>query len=316
MKTRVTKRTVLTLFLFTFCAFIPHYAEGQSSLPSITRLDTRDESFRQFISDVEAARRLMFSNRQDRFEDLISSLTIYSYTPAEGEELIAIAARCSIPYGTLATLNRFSHFDDMKTGKPLLLPSAPGIFIPETPGTDFESLLYSSRQGGALLSIPREGRIERFRFIPGDDFSQTERIFFLNREFRSPLRQFRVTSNYGPRVNPVTGVRGVHQGLDLAAPEGTEVYAVRGGTVAALGEDPVLGKYVIVSHENNWVSLYGHLSAVTTTLRAAVQPGSIIGRVGSTGQSTGPHLHFELRQNGQTRDPARLIGIFRGSAPR
>jgi len=102
----------------------------------------------------------------------------------------------------------------------------------------------------------------------------------------------------------------MHGGIDLAAPEGTEVYAAKSGTVTALGEDPILGKYVIISHDNNMVSLYGHLSYINTNLHAIVQSGSVIAKVGSTGQSTGPHLHFELRQNGQSRDPARLLRLF------
>jgi murein DD-endopeptidase MepM/ murein hydrolase activator NlpD len=78
-----------------------------------------------------------------------------------------------------------------------------------------------------------------------------------------------------------------------------------------MGEDPVYGKYIIVGHSDSWVSLYGHLSKIETALREEVQSGTLIGRVGSTGQSTGPHLHFELRQNGRTQDPGRLLRIFR-----
>jgi murein DD-endopeptidase MepM/ murein hydrolase activator NlpD len=102
----------------------------------------------------------------------------------------------------------------------------------------------------------------------------------------------------------------MHGGIDLAAPEGTDVYAVKSGIIMDLGEDQILGKYVIISHENNMVSLYGHLSSIHTNLYAMVQSGNVIAKVGSTGQSTGPHLHFELRQNGQSRDPARLLRLF------
>ena len=282
--------------------------------PTIARLDVRDEAFRQYIADVETARRVVFSSRQNRAEDIASYLTIYAYLPVAGDELLAIAARCNIPYATLASLNRLSHVGEVAGGTYLLLPSVPGLFIPAEPISELERLLVSSREDtGITLSIPREGRLERYYFIPGDDFTPNERVFFLNRDFRFPLREIRVTSPYGPRVNPVTGRPGVHHGLDLAAPEGTEVYSVRRGTVIDTGDDPILGKYVMISHDGNWVSLYGHLSAIVTSLHATVQSGSLIGRVGSTGQSTGPHLHFELRQNGQTRDPAGLLGIFRGS---
>ena len=309
----------LPFFLILLSLLSNHGAAAQaiSPLPAIPRLDSRDTMFMQYQQDVEAARRTLFSFRGDaeeRIKELASSITIFTYIPGSGEDLISIAARCNIPYGTLASLNRFSHGEDLSPGKTLLLPSVPGLFIPEKPLTDLERLLASVRQEtGTILSVPREGRTELFRFIPGDDFSATERVFFLNRGFNFPLKNFAVSSFYGPRVNPVTGRQSVHRGLDLAAPEGADVYAVKSGVVLGIGEDPVLGKYVIIGHENNWVSLYGHLSAITTALHEELQSASLIGKVGSTGQSTGPHLHFELRQNGQSQDPARLLRIFKGN---
>ena len=316
------RRRFIPVLVCLLAARGAYSAELLSPLPVIPRLDSRDTVFKQYLSDVEAARRLVFLSRQGPVitpEAIVSSMTIYSYIPQAEEELLGIAARCSIPYGTLASLNRFSHAEDLVPGKVLLLSSVPGIFIPEKPGTDLERLLSSARadlQDQVVLSVPREGKTERFRFIPGDDFSPTERIFFLNRGFHFPLQHYQVSSSYGPRINPVTGRFGIHGGLDLAAREGTEVYAVKNGTVVDLGEDPVLGKYIIMSHENNWVSLYGHLSSINTALRSELQSGSLIARVGSTGQSTGPHLHFELRQNGQSRDPARLFGLSKGSQRR
>jgi murein DD-endopeptidase MepM/ murein hydrolase activator NlpD len=313
----------LFFFAFLIAVFYPYPLPAQSSppLPLISRMDSRDAVFRQYMQDVEAARRILFSSRQRTLEDIVSSLTIYAYIPGDDESLMAIAARSNIPYGTLASINRFSNVEDLVGGQVILLPSIPGIFVPENPETDLERLLFSARIDeshnlGVILSIPREATTERFLFIPGDDFSNTERIYFLNRGFRFPLREFRITSFYGPRVNPVTGTHGIHRGIDLAAPEGTEVYAVRSGTVVDMGEDAILGKYIIMSHDNNWVSLYGHLSVIETTLRAELRSGSLIGRVGSTGQSTGPHLHFELRRNGQSVDPARMFGISRGNPGR
>jgi murein DD-endopeptidase MepM/ murein hydrolase activator NlpD len=88
---------------------------------------------------------------------------------------------------------------------------------------------------------------------------------------------------------------------------GSEVYAAGDGEVVEMGTDPVYGNYIIIEHGGNWRSLYGHLSKFETTLRRHVRSGSLIGRVGSTGLSTGPHLHFELRQNGKAQDPGRLL---------
>ena len=281
--------------------------------PGIQRLDTRDAVFSQFLSDVESSRRLLFITANGRYssQNPLDVLTIYSYTPGEGESILTLSARCNVPYSSIATLNRIANAADMQAGKPLLLPSMPGLFIPENPENELECLMQSSRsEEGYRLTINNGSAKVVCRFYPGEDFKSTERIFYLNRGFYFPLRNFRITSAYGLRQNPVTGSSKVHQGLDLAAPEGTPVYASREGVVSEQGEDPVLGKYIIVTHDSGWISLYGHLSVIGTVLRQQVNSASLIGRVGSTGQSTGPHLHFELRQNGRPQDPERLLRLF------
>ena len=308
------------IFFFYILGFSLCSAAASSSLPVISRLDTRDALFRQFLQDMEASRRLLFASRQnlenpEALARIASSLTIFAYVPRAGENLFSIAARCNIPLSTLASLNRLSNHDDVVPGMVLLIPSVPGIFISETPTNSLEQLMSAARADaggsqGVALTIPREGRAERFLFIPGDDFTPTERVFFLDRGFQFPLREFRVTSLYGPRINPVTGRHSMHRGIDLAAPMGTEVFAVRRGTVVAQGYDRILGNYIILGHDNNWASLYGHLSEIKTVLRQEVQSGTVIGMVGSTGQSTGPHLHFEIHHHGQTRDPASVLRNF------
>jgi murein DD-endopeptidase MepM/ murein hydrolase activator NlpD len=311
--TRQGKSKALPFFYILFLGLPLLGAEeiGGLPYPRIPRLDSGDVIFKQYLADVETSRRLIFLSRIP-LDQAAESLTIYTYVPVEGDDLLSLAARCNIPYGSLASLNRFTHPEDLAPGEILLLPSMPGLFIPEKPEDDLERLLASSRESGEGVMLTASGTRGKtlFRFIPGGDLSPTERVFFLNRGFRFPLENFRVSSPYGPRVNPVTGRQGVHQGVDLAAPEGAGVYAARNGIVSDQGEDPVFGRYIIVSHGDSWVSLYGHLSKIETTLNQEVRSGSLIGKVGSTGQSTGPHLHFELRQNGRSRDPGRLLRLF------
>jgi murein DD-endopeptidase MepM/ murein hydrolase activator NlpD len=312
------KGSALAFFLAFFlpCLLPGESADQGLSFPLINRLDNTDTAFRQFIADVESNRRRLFNREPGgAFAALIAeSLTVYQYRPRQGEELLAVAARCSIPYSALASLNRIRHPAMLESGKPLLLPSCPGLFIPAEPVSDIEQLLAAARidrdsgDSAPLLITRVPGGVPgRFRFFPGDEFSPTERAFFLNPGFRFPLRSYRLTSAFGPRQNPVTGSFRLHQGLDLAAPEGSEVFAAADGVVAETGEDPVYGIYLVISHSENWASLYGHLQKVETTLRSLVRSGSLIGRVGSTGQSTGPHLHFELRQNGRAQDPGKLL---------
>jgi murein DD-endopeptidase MepM/ murein hydrolase activator NlpD len=285
--------------------------EGTPDYPRILRLDPRDTGFRQYLQDVASSRRRLFNRERtgERPEAFAESLTIYRYTPA-GEDIFALAARCNIPYAAIATLNRLAHPADL--AGPVLLPSMPGIFVYPDSGSDLERLAASARSSGQAgeavpLSITAGEEKKRVFFYPGADFSPTERIFFLNPGFRFPLRAFRLTSPYGMRRNPITGNLRLHEGMDLAAPPGTEVYAAGDGIVTETGEDPVYGRYIIIKHRDNWASLYGHLQKIETALRSEVRSGTLIGRVGSTGQSTGPHLHFELRRNGQARDPGKYL---------
>jgi murein DD-endopeptidase MepM/ murein hydrolase activator NlpD len=281
-------------------------------------LDRGDTLFLQYQEDVENSRRRLFvrgrsgRTREEQTRELAGALTIYRYVPGEGEDLFSIAARCNIPYPALATLNRLSHPSIPSPGTEILLPSTPGLFVPREPASDLERLLAAARfswDGGVdIQPNPHEGQGRAaFRFFPGDDFSPTERIFFLHRGFRFPLRSFTLTSAFGPRVNPVTGNFRVHQGLDLAAPAGTGVFAAGEGIVTETGSDPVYGNYIVIQHRENWASLYGHLSQIAVALRQEVRSGTLIGSVGSTGQSTGPHLHFELRRNGEAQDPGKYL---------
>jgi murein DD-endopeptidase MepM/ murein hydrolase activator NlpD len=306
------KNTILSPLFFLLWALPLLPLSGEESLFSaIVSMDGRDLGFRQYQADVENAYRRL-SELERRGSDLavlLEELTVFSYCPGEGEDIFSIAARCNIPYSGIATLNRLNHPASLEGSGALLLPSIPGIFIPDSPQSDLEMVMAAARTPGPgfTITINRNGKKESFRFLPGSDFSPTERAFFLNTSFRFPLRTYTLTSSFGPRINPVTGNPGFHGGLDLAAPAGTDIFAARDGVVTEIGDDPIYGKYIIIQHGETWVSLYGHLSTVLTGLRSSVQSGTVIGRVGSTGQSTGPHLHFELRQNGRAQDPGRYL---------
>ena len=125
--------------------------------------------------------------------------------------------------------------------------------------------------------------------------------------FRRPLPDGILTSPYGPRVNPVTSVFGFHEGTDYAAPEGTAVLAARGGRVAEIGQNDILGTYIVLQHSGGFQTIYGHLSSVAVSLNDEVRSGMMLGAVGSTGQVTGSHLHFEILQSGRTRDPEQML---------
>jgi murein DD-endopeptidase MepM/ murein hydrolase activator NlpD len=240
-------------------------------------------------------------------------LRFFSLARPETMDLFALAARLNLPYATLATLNgasgpsRFSELED------LVAPNLPGLFVPDKPQSSFEEILCSITANTAARRNPQPvvvrlpGGNRRFSFYPGEDFTAVERAFFLNILFRFPLALRELTSAYGPRLNPLTGSPEYHQGVDLAAPVGTQVMAARDGVVEQVGSDPVLGNVVVVGHEGGYQTVYGHLRVILVALNQGVRSGMIIGEVGSTGRSTGAHLHFEVRRKGSSRDPLPLL---------
>lgn len=98
-----------------------------------------------------------------------------------------------------------------------------------------------------------------------------------------------------------------HQGLDIAAPMGTTVQAASGGTVISAGWYGGYGNYILIDHGGGMATGYGHLSQIFVSAGQQVQKGQAIGAVGSTGMSTGPHLHFEVRMQGKPTDPAAYL---------
>ena len=112
-----------------------------------------------------------------------------------------------------------------------------------------------------------------------------------------------VTSEFGGRLDPITGQRDGHTGMDLGVPTGTPIRAALPGTVRVAKYDSSYGYYVTIGHENGLLTLYGHNSRLLVRPGQTVQAGDVVSLSGSTGRSTGPHLHFEVRINGQRTNP-------------
>jgi murein DD-endopeptidase MepM/ murein hydrolase activator NlpD len=150
-------------------------------------------------------------------------------------------------------------------------------------------LVHAPREGGRGGAAPRRGGKERWA---------------------DPIRDARLTSRFGPRIDPITGQRGrMHRGVDYAAPTGTPVLATASGTVVLAGWcSRGTGNCVVIDHGDGWKSQYFHLSRVDVATGAQVGQGQRVGGLGSTGRSTGPHLHFQIGRGREAFDPMRHLG--------
>ena len=126
---------------------------------------------------------------------------------------------------------------------------------------------------------------------------------------RSPLEFSRVTSGFGSRFHPVLKERRAHRGVDFGAPIGTRVRATGDGIVEVAGRQGGYGNLVILRHQSQYQTVYGHLNGFAASVRKGtrVSQGDVIGYVGTTGISTGPHLHYEFRVNGVHRNPLAMV---------
>ncbi len=123
----------------------------------------------------------------------------------------------------------------------------------------------------------------------------------------APVKKTRVTSNYGNRNDPFTGKPARHRGIDFAGKIGTELLAVAPGRVISAGDRVGYGTTVEIDHGLGFTTLYAHLSQITVARGDWVRPGTVVGLGGSSGRSTGPHLHYEIRYKGVPFDPTKFV---------
>ena len=137
-----------------------------------------------------------------------------------------------------------------------------------------------------------------------DDKGQSARKALM----RTPINGARLSSGYGRRRHPILGYTKMHRGVDFAAPRGTPIYAAGNGTVSYRARKGAYGRYIRIRHNSEYSTAYAHLKSFTRRVRRGtrVKQGQVIGYVGTTGRSTGPHLHYEIIRGGRQVNPRRI----------
>ena len=233
------------------------------------------------------------------------------YQVASGDTLGAIAERFDVTLDTIISFNELRRERDMKEGLELVIPSHSGIRYTVRRGDNLSRI--AARQGVSLDAILDVNEVAssiitpgQILLIPGVGLSENVRNRVLGRLFITPARGS-LSSSYGYRNDPFTGLRKFHNGIDIANGPGTPVVASMSGSVASVGYNGNYGRYVIIRHPDGFQTLYAHLARTHVSQADRVRQGQQLGEMGNTGYSTGNHLHFSIFLNGTHVDPQEYL---------
>jgi murein DD-endopeptidase MepM/ murein hydrolase activator NlpD len=234
-----------------------------------------------------------------------------AYTVQKDDIISSLAEKFGLNEDTLTSLNKIQNTRFIPIGLVLKIPNQDGILYTVKKGDTLAGIAETWKADTAAIRMVNELFSDSLRegtalFIPGARMDWVTRQEINGDLFLWPVSGY-ITSPYGYRKSPFTGIRQFHSGLDIGSSMGTPVRAAMSGRVSHVGWDDAFGNYVVISHHSGYRTLYGHMSAVRTKFGASVGTGERIGDVGSTGLSTGPHLHFTVYKNGITVNPRNLI---------
>ena len=253
--------------------------------------------------------------QQDVSEDELS-LTYQTYRVKSGDMIGFIADKYDVTQDTIISINNIKQSRLIQVGQYLKIPSMPGILYTtktkgETPSTIADKYKVDAEKCALVNNISIDTELESGLqlFVPDAQLDWATRQEINGDLFRKPLHsRYYLSSYYGWRDSPFnTGKRSFHTGIDMACSTGTPIYPAMDGVVTAAGYNSTYGNYVIVQHHSGYKTLYGHMSKITCRKGNFVYTTTQIGKVGSTGLSTGPHLHFTVYKNGKTVNPLGLL---------
>lgn len=321
------------------------YVIDEYQKPMIARLNDKSNiTSIEFVEDV-AIKEVMYSGTFSSAKDALAKLNenkdeAQLYTVMKGDTMWDIAERFNISFRQLATYNSDINLDRIWPGNVITLqPSKPSLdVIITTTQVVEESIPYTNEiiRDNTLIST---ARVVVKRGIEGtknvtyaiktlNGFPHVVEV--INEEIltepeggilkvgtqttmkRTSTNNFgvtvgRFTSGFGYRLHPVTGRREFHYGIDIAGPQGTVIKAYAAGTVTRAQFSSGYGNYIEINHGGGLSTLYAHLSKINVSVGTRVTVGQQIGLMGSTGVSTGSHLHFEVKRNGTPVNPLNYL---------
>ncbi len=272
---------------------------------------------------------LAYVNKLKKYETDLEKrgkpLLLTEYVVKDGDSLWSIANKFDLDLDTIIGSNKISNINHLKLGTVLRIPNQDGIFIKVHKNDTVAKL--ADKHGSYkqavyvanLMSDETQLKIGSEIFLPGAKVAAVTEsagrtgarasktaVTTSSRKFRWPVMG-KISSVFGWRRSPFGRRRVFHSGLDIRAPRGRGIVAVGDGRVVHSGWMGGYGKTIVISHPGGISTLYGHCSSLLVRNGATVRSGQQIARVGSTGRSTGNHLHFEVRRNGTPQSPLRYL---------
>lgn len=255
-------------------------------------------------------------------------IKVQTYVVKQGDSLWSIAAEFGVDLDTIIGANSLDDINKLKLGTKLRIPNQEGIFVKVVKNDTVDKLAnkYGSYKDAVYVAngLDDKGtlKIGEEIFLPGAKLlavaetktkdgktvkrSSARISSVASGKFRWPIAG-RISSPYGWRRNPFSKRRVLHAGIDISAPRGRGIMAAADGRVVHSGWMGGYGYTVVIQHSGGFSTLYAHCSRLVVRRGAVVKRGQLIARVGSTGRSTGNHLHFEIRRNGKPVNPIRYL---------
>ncbi len=239
-------------------------------------------------------------------------LKVFDHKIKPGETLSHVAARYQITSETLISFNEIKDVRNIKPNSVIKVPNMKGIVYVVKKNDSISSIAsaYNIPKVDILDSNNLDNEVlflGQKLFIPGGRLPKDFLKEVLGETFIYPVQGV-ITSGYGYRPDPFTRVISFHNGIDIANLANTPIKAAREGIVVTVGFNAGgYGKYIVISHSNGFQTLYAHLNSFAVKVGKKVSRGAIIGYMGSTGYSTGNHLHFTIFKNGKTENPMKYL---------
>lgn len=239
------------------------------------------------------------------------ALSMRSYTISRNETLDAISRRFGISLETLISVNGINDVRRIQANTVLKIPNIDGVVHTVKRGDSLSAIAVAHKSTVLDLIDTNDLASQvitpgQTLFVPGGRMSAYDLKKALGTLVIWPLNG-RISSYFGYRANPFTGVRQFHSGLDIVGAMNQPIKAAMDGRVAETGYSAIYGNFVIMTHAGSYQTLYAHLNQIRVKPGQTLAQGAVVGLVGSTGYSTGPHLHFGVFKNGTPMDPLKFL---------